>query len=173
MSKENWKNGDRVQKSKWVGKDEIISTGQITDVVTETRERKSYGYRSYSSVSETETVTKAISVKWDDGTEETGLSPWAVSPEDSALEREFRIKTREVQALIGEKLAQAAKALDEAEVIAEEHGISFSAGVSPLGQSYIAESASEKWEGVSEEFRNEITDTYGEYSGWQHSAVCY
>src|SRR6185369_14445496 len=112
-------------------------------------------------------------VKWDDGKEESNLSPWHVVPEDSPLEREFRLKAAEIGDMIHEKLAIASKALDEAEAIAEEHGISFSAGISPLSQSYMAASAGDKWPDVSKEFMNEITETYGEYDGWQHSAVCY
>lgn len=178
MRRDPWKVGDRVQKIEWVNGKEVIHVGAISDVVTETREKNSYdrfgGYGYGSQKKTTETYVKSISVKWDDGKEETGLNTWAVHSEDSPLEREFRIKAAEVGNLIGEKLAIASKALDEAEAIAEEYGISFSAGVSPLSQSYIAASAEEKWPGVSEEFRNEVTEAYSEYggSGWAHSAVC-
>lgn len=174
MSKD-WKTGDRVQKSDWNSGKEVISTGAVTDVVTETREKKSYGSSYYgrnTQTTVTETFIKSIAVKWDDGQEQKDLSPWHVVPEDSALEREFRIKAEEVGNLISEKLAIASKALDEAEAIAEEHGISFSSGISPLSQSYVANSAKDKWPDVSEEFMNDITETYGEYGGWQHSAVC-
>lgn len=176
MSHNDWKVGDRIQKSEWVDHKETIHTGAVTDVVTETREKQSYdrwgGYGRGSQTTVTETFIKSISVKWDDGKEETDLSPWHVSPEDSEFEREFRIKSREITDLIGEQLAIADKALDEAVAIAEAHGVSFSSGVSPLSQSYIANSAKEKWPEVSERFMNEITEAYGEYGGWQHSAVC-
>ena len=177
MSSKDWKSGDRVQKSDWNSGKEVIITGAVTDVVTETREKHRYdpygGFGRGSQRTETETYIKTISVKWDDGTEQSDLSPWHVVPEDSALEREFRLKAAEVGSLIDEKLAIASKALDEAEALAEEHGISFHAGISPLSQSYKANSAGDKWPDLSEEFMNEITESYGEYGGWQHSAVCY
>jgi len=176
MADKEWKVGDRVQKSEWIDRKETIHVGVVTEVITATREkyvsRYSYGYRP-NQTPEMETYIDKISVKWDDGKEETGLSPWHVHPEDSPLEREFRLKAAEVGALIGAKLAIAEQAIDEAVAIAEEHGISFSAGVSPLGQSYMAESASDKWPDLSKEFMNGVTDSYGEYDGWQHSAVCY
>lgn len=172
-----WAVGDRVQRSEWVDRKEVIHTGAITGVETETREKHRYdpygGYGRGSQKSETELVMKSISVKWDDGTEQTGLSPWHVQTEDTEFEREFRLKAPAILDLINEKLAIADKAIDEAVAIAEEHGISFSAGVSPLGQSYIAGSAADKWPEVSKEFMNGITEAYGEYDGWQHSQVCY
>jgi hypothetical protein len=177
MRLKQWKIGDRVQKFERKDGKEVIHVGVISDVVTETRERNNYdlygGYGYDSQKKTTETYVKSISVKWDDGTEEVGLNTWDVQSEDSPLEREFRIKAAEVISMIDDKLSIAAKAIDEAEAIAEEHGISFFASVSPIGQSYIAESADEKWPGISKEFRNEVTHSYGEYSGWQHSDVCY
>ena len=174
MSHSDWKVGDRVQKSEWPDRKEVITTGAVSEVITATREKQSYHY-SYGrkGTSEMETYIDKISIKWDNGTEEQGVSPWHVSPEDSEYEREFRIKSREISDLIHEKLAIADKAIDEAVAIAEEHGVSFSAGVSPLGQSYMAASAMEKWPEVSKRFMSEITETHGEYDGWQHSAVCY
>jgi len=177
MSDKEWKVGDRIQKSEWVDRKEVITTGAITDVVTETREKQSYdrwgGYGRGAQTTVTETFIKSISLKWDDGKEESGLSPWHVQPEDSEMEREFRIKAAEIGDLIQAKLSEASKALDEAEAIAEEHGISFSSGISPLSQSYKAASAGDRWPDVSSEFMNEITESHGEYDGWQHSAVCY
>src|SRR6185369_14160292 len=125
MSDKDWKVGNRIQKSEWVDHKEIIHTGAITDVVTETREKQSYdrwgGYGRGAQTTVTETFIKSISVKWDDGKEESNLSPWHVVPEDSPLEREFRLKAAEIGDMIHEKLAIASKALDEAEAIAEEH----------------------------------------------------
>lgn len=173
----NWSVGDRVQKSEWVDRKEVLHTGAVSSVETETREKHRYdpygGYGRGSQRTETETVIKTISVKWDDGKEETGLSPWHVYPEDTEFEREFRLKAPGILDLIQEKIAIADKAIDEAVALAEEHGVSFSASVSPLSQSYIAGSASDKWPEVSSEFMKEITEAYGEYDGWQHSQVCY
>jgi len=46
--------------------------------------------------------------------------------------------------------------LDEAEKIAEEHGIPFSSGVSPLSQNYMTRSFPEKWDGVSSDVANSV-----------------
>ena len=177
MSREkNWQIGDRVQKSDWNSGTEVITTGAITDVVTDTKTREQYSGYGYQKKTVTETYIKTISIKWDDGTESLNVTPWSAQPEDSALEREFRIKCREVDALIQEKLAIADKAIDEAIAIAEEHGIPFNASVSQLSQSYRTRSFPSKWKGVSEAFADEITDSYsdgGGYYGWVHSAVCY
>ncbi len=173
--KEEWKVGDRVQWSEWKERVETIHTGAITALITATREKPNYGYYNRNRVPEMETYVEKVTVKWDDGEEET-LNQYDVYPEDSPLEREFRLKAPEVLKLIDEKLAIAGKAISEAEAIAEEHGIPFSAGVSPLGQNYLATTFPSKWDGVSKEVVESVTETYaehGEYYGWQHSAVCY
>lgn len=166
--KEEWKVGDRVQ---WHEGDTFFG-GAISELITETRETPSYGMYRRST---TETFVSKVIVKWDDGEEET-LETYDVDPEDTPLEREFRVKAPEIAKMIYEKLELASKYLDEAEAIANEHGIPFSSSISPLGQSYMAPTFREKWPDVSKEVMESVTDTYSEYDdyyGWQHSAVCY
>ena len=168
----DYKVGPRVQKASLVNEKLNFRVGTISDVVFETVERKSYDYYTRQDKTIYENIMKSITVKWDDGEEEPNINPWELSLEDSPLEREFRIKATEVLDLINAKLAIAGKALDEAEQIAEENGISFSSGISPLGQSYIASTVKEKWPDVDSELIYSVTEAYGEYDGWQHSAVC-
>lgn len=118
-----------------------------------------------------ETVIKSITVKWDNGGEEK-LKQYDVHQEDSELERAFRLASRDAQRRIAEKLEQAMAALNEAEAISEETGVPFSSGISPLGQSYIPASLEDKYPDVDREFIDDITGSYGECGGWQHSAVC-
>lgn len=169
----DWKVGDRVQTDK----DDQIRVGAITAVETEqverTRRDYSYGYGARSREEKyMETVIKSISVKWDDGEEQTGLGEYDVYPEDSEVEREFRLALNGAQARIDAEMEKAWAAIQAAVKISEETGIPFSAGVSPLSQSYIPNSLQEKFPGVSSEFYSELAGAYGEYEGWQHSAVC-
>ena len=174
--KEDWKVGDRVQRSEWIDRKETIYAGILTAVITATREKSRYnGFGYHSRPPETETYVDKVTVKWDDGEEET-LDQWSVQPEDSELEREFRTKAPDILDQINEKLDLANKYLSEAMDIAEEHGVPFSSGISPLGQNYMTRSFPSKWDGVSKEVVDSVTEThaeYGDYYGWQHSAVCY
>lgn len=164
-----WKVGDRVQTDK---KDEI-RVGVITTVEAVQEERTKYDYYSAGRPTQKymETVIKSINVKWDDGEEQQGLEQYDVYAEDSAMERTFRLAVKDAQSRIEAKMKEAREALDEAVKISEETGIPFRAWVSPLSQSYIPNSLSGKFPGVDREFCSELT-TYGEYEGWQHSAVC-
>lgn len=165
-----WKVGDRVQTDK---KDEI-RVGVITTVETaqEERTRHDYYYDNRPAEKYMETVIKSINVKWDDGEEQQGLEQYDVYAEDSQMERAFRLSVDDAQKRIREKTQEAHKALQEAVEISEETGIPFSAGISPLGQSYIPNSLSEKFPGVDREFYGDVAGASGEYEGWQHSAVC-
>lgn len=168
-----WNVGDRCQTDK----NDTIRVGVITAVETHQVERTRYSY-SYSFGSRNkeekymETEIKSISVKWDDGEEQTSLGQYDVYPEDSEAEREFRLALSDAQARIDAEMNKAWAALEAAVKISEETGIPFSAGVSPLSQSYIPNSLSEKFPGVDREFYSELAGAYGEYEGWQHSAVC-
>ena len=169
MTKKNWSVGNRVQKQE----KDVFIVGAITSLNMETVQRPS-GFGSFGRVNKEETVLKSAVVKWDNGTEET-LDYWALHPEDSPLERQFRAAVPAVQALIGEKLDLALKYLQEAEQIADDNGIPFYSPISPLSQSYIPDSLQEKWNDVSKEVVQQETETYSEYDfcgGWQHSAVC-
>jgi hypothetical protein len=165
-----WKVGDRCQTDK----DGNIRVGAVTVVETAQEDRTRYNYNYASRGREetyTATVIKSISVKWDDGEEQQALDEWAVYPEDSKMERAFRLAVDEAQNRIDEKMATARAALREAVQISEETGIPFRASVSPLSQSYVPNSLSEKFPGVDREFYSEIAGASGE-EGWQHSAVC-
>lgn len=165
----DWKVGDRVQQEK----DGQFRVGTISHVETHEVERTKYDW--YGSRKETkymETELKSIDVKWDDGEEQKEVSRYDVVAEDSEIERAFRLAVGEAQDRIYAKLAAAEKLIDEAVAISEETGIPFSAGVSPLGQSYLPNSLHEKFPDIDRSFANEIAEAYGEYEGWQHSQVC-
>lgn len=175
MSEElRWKVGDRVQREK---SDTDIRVGVIAAVHTEqverTRRDYSYGYGARSREEKyMATEIKSIDIQWDDGELETGLDQYHVNREDSAVEREFRLAMAGAQARIDAEMDKAWAAIQAAVKISEETGIPFSAGVSPLSQSYIPNSLQEKFPDIDREFYSEISGAYGEYEGWQHSAVC-
>lgn len=171
-----WAVEDRCQ---WVGLNGdalVISEGTVTELVMGSREKRgSYSYdpwnRNAKRAPEMEQYVEQVKVKWDDGEEET-VSYYDVQDVDSELERTFRLAVNEAQDRIYAKLAEAEKLLDEAVAISEETGIPFGAGISPLSQSYIPNSMSDKFPDVDRSFCTEVADAYGEYEGWQHSAVC-
>jgi hypothetical protein len=97
------------------------------------------------------------------------------TPEQSALEKEFETAHETAITLIRVELAKAREALSAAVKIAEEHGVPFRSGISPLGQGYIPKSFKKKFPGIDENFVSEVAEVYdgdGLYAGWQHSAVC-
>lgn len=163
-----WKVGDRVQTDK----KDVIRVGAVSVVDSHQVERTKHDYYSRKETKYMEIEIKSIDVKWDDGEEQKGLSQYDVYPEDSEVERAFRLAMNEAQSRIDEKMEEAWKAVNEAVKISEETGIPFSAGVSPLSQSYIPNSLAEKFPGVDREFYSDVSGAYGEYEGWQHSAVC-
>jgi hypothetical protein len=165
----DWKVGDRVQ----LEKGGMIRAGYIAAVATEQVERTKRDLYSRKESKVMETVIKSIDVQWDDGELQQGMSEYSVNKEDSEIERTFRLAVNDAQARIGAKLIEASKLIDEACAISEETGIPFRAGVSPLGQSYIPSSLSEKFPDLDREFATDIADAHGEYEGWQYSAVCY
>lgn len=77
---------------------------------------------------------------------------------------------------IQEKVAAAAKLLNEATALSEEHGIPFRPKVGmPFRMSYIPDSFREKFPEVSDDsVWSELTNAYGdtEYAGWQVSQTC-
>lgn len=111
-------------------------------------------------------------ITWDDGTTSLETYPQL---EDNELERQFRKAADEALVKIQKLVAKAAKALDEAEEIAEKYGIPFSSSVSPLSQSYYPTTTSELYPDLDREFIDNVAGTYhSDYGeeGWQHSAVC-
>lgn len=79
---------------------------------------------------------------------------------------------------IQEKINAAQKLMQEAESLADQHGIPFYSAYSGLGQAYVPSSFYTKFKGIDLELAAEITnvgswDLDNEYSdGWQHSAIC-
>jgi hypothetical protein len=111
-------------------------------------------------------------VKFEDGSEET-LRVDNLDVRDSELERAFRLAVPEAMEKIDHKIAIASKALSEACEISEKYGIPFSSYISFLSQGYKPESFEEKYGDVNGDIVSSLTDNSNEYSGWQHSAVCY
>lgn len=164
----DWKVGDRVQTDK----DDVIRVGAVTVVDSHTVEKTKHDWYSRKDTKYSEVEIKSINVKWDDGEEQTGLGKYDVYPEDSEVERSFRLAMGDAQARIDAKMDAAYAALQEAVKISEETGIPFGASISPLSQSYIPNSLQEKFPDIDREFYSELAGAYGEYEGWQHSAVC-
>lgn len=169
----DWKVGDRVQQEK----DGQYRVGVVAEVHTEqverTRRDYSYGYGSRAKEEKyMETELKSIDVQWDGGELQTGLKRYDVVAEDSEMERQFRVAVADAQARIDAEMDKAWAAIQAAVKISEETGIPFRASVSPLSQSYIPDSMSSKFPDVDRSFCTEIADAWGEYEGWQHSAVC-
>jgi len=114
-------------------------------------------------------------IKWDDGSTER-VQQYSVSLEDTEIERQYRKVAHEAGEKIDKLLAKAAKAISDAEEIADKYGVPFNSGVSPLSQSYFPSTTSELFPDLDSEFVNDVTGAYhSEYGeeGWQHSAVCY
>lgn len=168
MSEREWNVGDKVQQTK----NQTIRLGEIVNLIKETQEVADWYGSSYGSRrTKTEEYTAKLEVKWSDGQEET-LAVWDVEPEDNEMEREFRALVPDAMKKIDEKLALASKYLDEAIAISEETGVPFSSNISFLGQSYKPTSFEKKFPEVDRELMTNLTGSYNEYAGWQHSAVC-
>lgn len=129
--------------------------------------------REYWKLSEQEQddMCDHATVKWSDG-EVSEMVADDLQKRDSTLEREFRMHAYEGQKLIDQKMAEADAAIGAACKLAEQYGLSFSACVSPLSQTFKVPIL-EKYEELDSEFLEGIVDASGEYEGWQHSAVCW
>lgn len=99
----------------------------------------------------------------------------------SPLAQEFEQLCETVQAQIDEKLDQAMAALREAQKLADQHGVPFRSGISPLTNSYVpANFKKTKFAELDTSTVCEIAGVWGEYirdmfeydGGWLHSAVC-
>lgn len=90
------------------------------------------------------------------------------------IEDDFKKAFDMAQPLLKAKLAEAAKALYEAEGIAEKYGIPFSSSVSALAQEYFPDSFESMYEGIDHEVVDALTGCYvfDRRTGWQHSQVC-
>lgn len=165
----DWEVGNRVQIE---NADGTFKVGEITAVNTEEVQVRINDWRNGKDTFRPEIQIKSVDVKWDDGEEQKGIGKWDVSQEDSEVERSFRLAIEDAHKRIFEKMATARAALQEAVKISEETGIPFRAGVSPLSQSYIPNSLGDKFPDIDRSFVHDIAEAYGEYDGWQHSAVC-
>jgi hypothetical protein len=161
--------GDRVQA---YNKDGDPLDGVIVSILPPKKERTN----EYWSLSDKKRLdmTAHATIKWDAGGE-TDEPVDSIDPEDSELERQFRVEAASVIKKIDKKLAIASKALDEAVELSEKHGIPFSTSVSPLSQSYFPTTFSEKFGDIETDLVDSITGASTEYpedGGWEHSAVC-
>lgn len=98
-----------------------------------------------------------------------------MSEPNEDLEQEFEKVFKEHHAEIQEKLAAAAKLINEAEAIAEKYGIPFRPKdhIMWCKPSYIPESMEEKFPGLDSEFWSDVAGAWGgEYPGWQQSQTC-
>lgn len=165
----NFSVGDRCQ---WEDRDTSEVTGGTVESVTPPKVMKPNNWWSYTEEQQKDFITYAT-VKWDDSTTDT-VDMEDLDPEDSELEREFRLKANDVLTQIREKCAASAKLLGEAVALSEKHGIPFNSEVSFLGQSYFPNSFKDKYDGVDSDLVYAITDASSEYGygGWEHSDVC-
>lgn len=92
------------------------------------------------------------------------------------LENEFKSVVEAHMKEIKDQLDIARAAIRKACEISEEHGIPFSASVSPLSQSYHPVTFHKKFHGLDQETVSNITGAWTQYfndgAGWEHSAVC-
>lgn len=161
---------DRVQ---WEDRNTGEVTGGIIVSVVSPKRMKTDNYWRLEQAEQDEMITHA-NVKWDDGTEDA-VDIEDLDPEDSPIEREFRIKSKEISEAIDKKIDEASAALGEAVKLSEKHGIPFRSNISFLDQGYSPSTTRSIYSELDKEFVRTITGVYNEYDGegWEHSAVCY
>lgn len=112
-------------------------------------------------------------VEWDDGSvEKVEVSKLILCPD---LEEDFARVCKQHLPQIHEKLNAAAKLINEAEAISEEHGVPFRPqhDIMFCTPSYIPASFKQKWgEDLDYDLIYELTDAGGSYDGWQQSQTC-
>jgi hypothetical protein len=169
MNMSDFKVGDRVQ---WIDRDTDEVTGGTIESTIPPKRMKTNDYWRLPQSEQDEMITYA-NIKWDDNTSDS-VDIDDLDPEDTQLEREFRLAAAPVLSEIQRKVTQASKLLSEAVKLSEEHGIPFNSDVSFLGQSYTPTSFSEKYPDLSSDLVYEITEASNEYgdAGWEHSDVC-
>lgn len=104
-----------------------------------------------------------------------------LSEEQCQLANEFETLCTDVQKQIKAKIEVARQALREAQELAEQHGVPFRSGISPLSNSFVPASfGKSKFRNLDREMIGEIAGVWGEFidelydgcGGWLHSAVC-
>lgn len=159
--------GDRVQLVDYDTSG--VKDGVVTNVIAPKKPKPSDYWNSTDE--ERLEWTTFVDVKWDDGTE-SQQDMKDLQAEDSEMERDFRKAYHYANELIQAKVDEASAALREAVKIAERYGVPFRSHVSPLSNQYYPSSLENKFNGIDREFVQKVTDTYNEYDGWEHSAVC-
>ena len=97
---------------------------------------------------------------------------------EEEIEKEFESVFNTVHPQIQEKLAAAAQLINEAEALAEEHGIPFRPkhDIMFCNPSYIPTTLREKFPEVEMDYISHLTEAYGDteygYNGWQQSQTC-
>lgn len=99
---------------------------------------------------------------------------------EESFEAEWKLFEQTFNAVhdqIQEKVAAAAKLLNEATALSEKHGIPFRPKVGmPFRMSYIPDSFADKFPEVSESHDDwcDLTNAHGggDYTGWQASQTC-
>jgi|SRR5579859_6692601 len=101
---------------------------------------------------------------------------------ESPLAKEFSALCEDVQEKINLKLNEASKALEEAQEIADKHGVPFGSQISPISNHYVPKNFGKtKFSKLDLEVVKEISGVWGEYiddlfgnsyGSWVHSAVC-
>lgn len=162
---ENCKVGDEVQLVSISG----VRDGVVMEI-TPAQDGQPKQYWLLPAEEQKKFITCAL-VKFEDGSEES-VELYCLEEKEDSIQREFRNTAIRVTALINEKLKVASEALREAVQLSEEHGIPFHSYISFLSQSYSPGNTKDKFPGVDSEFIEEFTNSYNEYDGWQHSAVC-
>jgi hypothetical protein len=159
--------------------DEDFKVGSRVENVNKYGERETGVIKSVFEKIENGNREFYVNVLWDgmeEGDEEEydlcDLEPEGVHAE---LEAEFRSVVDSHMKDIKEQLDIARAAIRKACEISEEHGIPFSASVSPLSQSYHPVSF-QKFHKLDQETVSNITGAWTQYyndgAGWEHSAVC-
>lgn len=91
------------------------------------------------------------------------------------LEQDFSDLYEKISPQIQEKMTAAAKLIDEAQKLSEEHGIPFrpETHIMWCRPSYIPRSLKEKFPELDSDFISDATDAWGgRYPGWQYSQTC-
>lgn len=152
----------------------FIDTGEIKDgtikTVIPSKILKTSQYWSLTEDLREDMTTYAI-VAWDDGTESKQDISYFLK-EDSPLERQFRLAVKKADEEISQKLQIAMVALGEAIDLSEKYGVPFNSGISFLAQSYRPSTLKSKFPDLDNVFISNVSDSYNEYDGWEHSEVC-
>ncbi len=94
-----------------------------------------------------------------------------MTEELTELEQKYLDARKLFKEEIKKHLEDASNALSEAEKLSEQYGVPFHSYISFLGQEYTPMSMEKIWGKDYQETLKEV-DSFQDYSGWEHSAVC-